>query len=595
MITTREENGLVELTGDLPKNNLINADLAPTNLAQRTWSWWHIASLWVGLAVCIPTYMLAAGLISAGMTWMQAVVTILLGNAIVLVPMMLNAHPGTKYGVPFPVLIRSSFGIHGAHIPSLSRAVVACGWFGIQTWVGGKAIYELIKLVYPDIVLWGPGLKPSLGINGGEFFCFMLFWALHMWFVYEGTESIKWLETASAPILILVGISLLVWAVNAGGGMGRVLDRSELFAKPQIEAAVVNDTVKCKLTLLTGRDGQPRAKEMRMSFVEADLMNQSWRPVVSEFDLPAGGAGQVFVELRNGAGTTAVIKTSITAAGAESPGAATWILTVFLPLLTAMVGYWATLGLNIPDLMRYAKSQKDQVIGQMVGLPTTMTFYAFVGIVATCASIIVFDDVLVPAQAPWDPVSLLSHFKQPFLLAISLFSLVIATITTNIAANVVAPANGICNLAPDKISYKVGGYITGVIGIIMMPWKLLENVGAYIFTWLIGYSALMGGIAGVMICDYWILRKTRLVVPDLYRSDGIYPKWRWQGIVAFALGVLPNVPGFLNAATTPGGQVADPGVFDMIYSYAWFVSFTVSLVAYFVLTLGERSRPPARA
>lgn len=590
MPDTREQNGLVELTAPLPENQYTNSDISPTPISARTWNWWHIASLWVGLAVCIPTYMLAAGLIAAGMTWGQAVMTILLGNAIVLVPMMLNAHPGTKYGVPFPVLIRSSFGLSGSHIPSLSRAIVACGWFGIQTWVGGKAIYELIKIVAPGIAGWGLGLKGSIGINGGELFCFLLFWALHMWFVYKGTESIKWLETASAPILILVGVALLGWAVQVGGGIGNVLSQSEKFSKPQVVASAENDTVKIHLDLLTNPDGRPRAVDMRTAYFAQDLSNQQWKPVETDFMMPMPPAPEkIFVEVRDMAEHTAVLSGTIALSGASGgTGGPSWILTVFLPLLTAMVGYWATLSLNIPDLMRYAKSQKDQAIGQLLGLPTTMTFYAFVGIVATCASILVFPEILSPDQAPWDPVALLSHFHQPFLLAISLFSLIIATITTNIAANVVAPANGISNLAPTKISYKTGGYITGVIGILMMPWKLLENVGAYIFTWLIGYSALMGGIAGVMICDYWILRKTRLNVPDLYREGGEYEKWRWQGIVAFVIGVLPNVPGFLNAASTPGGRVANPGFFDSVYSYAWFVSFALSFIVYWVLTLKER-------
>ena len=591
MAHTREEHGLVELTEPLPLNSLTNADIAPTPIAARTWNWWHIASLWVGLAVCIPTYMLAAGLITAGMSWGQAVGTILLGNAIVLVPMMLNAHAGTRYGVPFPVLIRASFGLSGAHIPSLSRAVVACGWFGIQTWVGGKAIYELVKLVYPDIAGWGEGLRATFGINGGELACFLAFWAVHMWFVYAGTESIKWLETASAPILILVGVCLLVWAVQEGGGLGTVLDKSHLFTKPSLVASAQNGGVVAELSVLANPDGSPRAREMRYAGSAADLAEQPWTPVESRFSaaLPVD-ATPIVVAIRDGAGHSAVLTAPVRAAG-QTGGS--WLLTVFFPLLTAMVGYWATLSLNIPDLMRYARSQKDQAVGQILGLPTTMTFYAFVGIVATCASIIVFPEVLVPSQAPWDPVALLSHFQQPVLLAVSLLSLVIATITTNIAANVVAPANGISNLAPDKISYKVGGYITGVIGILMMPWKLLENVGAYIFTWLIGYSALMGGIAGVMICDYWFLRGARLEVRDLYRPDGVYPRWRWQGIVAFVLGVLPNVPGFLHAASTPGGRVADPGFFDSVYAYAWFVSFGLSFIIYAVLTTGERRRRTA--
>ncbi|MBI4178006.1 NCS1 family nucleobase:cation symporter-1 [bacterium] len=596
MSKVREVGGLVELTEPLPPSPYANADISPTPISARSWNWWHIACLWVGLSVCIPTYMLAAGLIAAGMTWVQAVMAILLGNAIVLLPMALNAHPGTKYGVPFPVLIRSSFGLNGAHIPSLSRAFVACGWFGIQTWVGGKAIYELVKLVYPGISEWGPGLVSAIGINGGELASFLLFWAVHMWFVYAGTESIKWLETASAPILIFVGLCLLGWAWNAGGGLGSVLRQSEVFAKPALSAHVENGQVTANLLLLKGADGVVKASEMRVAASKEDLPNAEWQPVREQFPVTVPSeAAHVVVEIRSATGRTAVLTAVVESPASGAAASRSWLLTVFFPLLTAMVGYWATLSLNIPDLMRFAKSQKDQVIGQLLGLPTTMTFYAFVGIVSTCAAVLVFPDVLVPSQAPWDPVSLLSHFEHPVLLAVSLFSLIIATITTNLAANVVSPANSICNLAPASISYKMGGYITGVIGILMMPWKLLENVGAYIFTWLIGYSALMGGIAGVMIADYWILRGGKLNLPDLYREGGEYPRWRWKGILAFFLGVIPNVPGFLNAATTPGGRVANPGFFDGLYAYAWFVSFGISLVVYMILTMGEKSRPPAAA
>ena len=190
--------------------SLINADIKPTAESERSWSIGAMASLWVGMVVCVPTYMLASSMISSGMNWWQAVGTVMLGNLIVLVPMVLNGHPGTKYGIPFPVLARASWGIQGAHIPSVARALVACGWFGIQTWFGGFAIYQLLNVLFGDALV-GADL-PVLGINPGELFCFLLFWGIQLVVVWRGVESIKLLEQYAAPFLIAMGLALLAWA-----------------------------------------------------------------------------------------------------------------------------------------------------------------------------------------------------------------------------------------------------------------------------------------------------------------------------------------------------------------------------------------------
>ena len=479
-----------------PDPELINDDIAPVKDEDRHWSVMNMASLWVGMVVCVPTYMLAAGLIEQGMNWSQAVATVMLGNVVVLVPMILNGHPGTKYGVPFPVLARASFGINGAQIPSMLRALVACGWFGIQTWVGGSAIYQLLNAMTSQGLVGDP--LPVLGIDAGQFLCFMGFWAIQLVIVYKGVETIKVLETAAAPFLILMGLALLLWAYIKAGGFG------EMFSAPSAFA-----------------EGGAREGEF-------------WK--------------------------------------------------VFFPSLTAMVGFWATLSLNIPDFTRYAKSQRDQILGQAIGLPTTMTLFAFIGVAVTSATVTIF------GEAIWDPTVLLGQMGGGFAVVISLFALTIATLSTNIAANVVSPANAFTNVAPQKISFRLGGMITAGIGVAIFPWKLLETTGGYIFTWLIGYSALLGPIGGILIADYFLLRRTELDLNALYQRQGRY---RYAGgfnpiaVIALVLAVIPNLPGFLHAA---GAVESVPAIWDTIYTYAWFVGF---LLAGAIYLIGMRLAPAA--
>ena len=480
--------------------HLWNEDLAPTVPACRTWRWNSIASLWVGMAVCVPTYMLAAGLISEGMSWWQAVLCVLLGNLIVLVPMALVGHAGTKYGIPFPVLLRSSFGTIGANIPAILRGLVACGWFGIQTWVGGFAIYTALNALSGN---WFAGEDlPVLGIDFCQLACFLAFWAVHVWFIANGTESIRWLETYAAPFLIVMGIALLVWAYVRAGGFGEMLSTPSQFG-------------------------------------------------------PGGAkAGQFWA--------------------------------VFLPGLTAMVGFWATLSLNIPDFTRYCPTQRDQIVGQALGLPPTMVLFSFIGVAVTSATVVIFGKPI------WDPVALLGRMGGAAVI-VSLFALAVATLTTNLAANVVAPANGFSNIAPGRISFKTGGYITAGLGIAIFPWKLLETTHGYIFTWLIGYSALLGPIAGILIADYFLIRRTELNVQDLFRREGVYTYlrgWNPIALIALAAGVLPSVPGFLQAV---GAVKTVPAPLSSIYTYAWFVGLFISGTIYWTLSCGSRRVRPSVA
>ena len=473
---------------DLSSSPLWNPDLAPTPLAKRTWSTYHIAALWIGMSVAITTYTLASGLMQQGMTWWQAMLVILLGNVVVLIPMILNAHAGTKYGVSFPVLCRASFGVRGANVPAVLRALVACGWFGIQTWIGGLALSTLLAAAWPA---WA-------GVPGNVGIAFAIFWLVQVAIIIRGLEGIKKLESWSAPLLLGGGVLLLGWAINAGGGLGRILGESSR---------------------------------------------------LQTTDVPF------------------------------------W--TLFPAALTANVGYWATLSLNIPDFTRYARSQRSQALGQALGLPATMTLFAFIGVAVTSATIVVF------GEAIWDPVALIARIGSAPVIIFGALIVLIAQLTTNMAANVVSPANDFSSLAPRRISYVAGGLITAAIGIVMMPWRLYADAAAYIFTWLIGYSSLMGAIGGVLIADYWVLRRRQLAPAELFKVRGLYSYTNginWRAMLALALAILPVVPGFLRAATTPGGVVARPTYLDTLYTYAWFVTFVLSFVLY--LAVSRRPTSP---
>jgi len=438
--------------------------------------------------------MLASSLIAEGMNWWQAVLTIFLGNTVVLIPMVLNAHAGTKYGIPFPVYCRPSFGILGANIPALLRALVACGWFGIQAWIGGWAIYKILTVYFPS---WDELPNAILGINLPQLACFLFFWAINMLVIYKGIESIRILLNIKAPLLIALGIALLAWAYVRAGGFGPILSQPSAFA-------------------------------------------------------PGGSKQGLF-------------------------------FAFFFPALTAMIGFWATLSLNIPDFTRYAYSQRDQVLGQALGLPTTMGLYAFIGVAVTSATVVIYGEPI------WDPVVLLTKFTSPLVLVLAMFSLCLATLATNIAANVVSPANDFAHLWPKRISFRTGGLITGIIGILIQPWKLIADPSGYIFKWLVAYSALLGAVGGILIADYFVVRRARLDLPGLYRREG--PYWYASGfnpwaIIALVAGIAPCGPGFLGTV----GLASVAPVWTSLYHYAWFLSFGVSFAIYAVLMLSRKTQ-----
>jgi NCS1 family nucleobase:cation symporter-1 len=501
-------DGIQELTTDLSGSPYYSHDMAPVPRAERRWGMKDIAVLWISMSACIPTYMLASGLIGQGMNWWQAVLTIFLGNVIVLVPMVLNAHAGTKYGIPFPVYCRAAFGIRGANVPALLRALVACGWFGIQTWIGGAAIYAILAEFIPQLKNLAP--IPDLGINAAQLGCFLLFWLINMAVIYKGIESIRILLNVKAPLLIGLGLVLLAWAYFAAGGFGDMLSRPSQFAPSQ-------------------------PKE-----------GQFW--------------------------------------------------SFFILALTGNVSFWATLALNIPDFSRYARSQRDQVAGQIIGLPTTMGLYSFIGVAVTSAAFVIYKDLPEDAKEKlWDPIFLLTQFKNPVVLVIAMVSLVLATLATNIAANVVSPANDFAHLWPQRISFRIGGLITGVIGILIQPWRILENASVYIDKWLVGYSLLLGAVGGVLIADYIFIRKTQLDQAGLYRKSGPYwyaAGFNWVAMIALSLGIVICVPGFLSTLgfvalqsdlKAPPHLHRIPDVFGTIYTFAWFASFGLSFVSYLIM------------
>jgi nucleobase:cation symporter-1, NCS1 family len=502
---------LALLPTDIGTSPLFSADLAPVPVKRRTWNTYAFAALWISMCHCIPTYTLAGGMIAAGMSWWQALLTIGVGTALVLVPILLNAHPGTKYGLPFPVLARSSFGTVGANIPALLRAVVACGWFGINTYFGGEGVSAVIAAIWPGWETLGGGVAIA-GYALPHFIAFMIFWALNVFIIFRGMDAVRIFENWAAPLVLVMAAVLLVWVVARAGGVGPMMSEPSHFES----------------------------------------------------------AGDFFA--------------------------------VFLPWMTGVVGFWSTLALNIPDFTRFGRGQREQQLGQTLGLPTTMIAFSAMAVIITSAAKVVLAGV--PVAELWDPVTILKFItsaKPPGTLSeplladpttriivalISVFGVGVASVSVNIAANVVSPANDFANLNPRKINFQMGGLITAVLGAVMMPWKL---AGAGIIGWLIGYSALLGPIAGIMVVDYWVLRKTELDVPELYRPAGKLKGVNWIAVGAMVAGIVPNIPGFLEAMKLID---AVPALFHWIYVFAWFVGFFVAGGVYY---LGMRAKIPAPA
>lgn len=582
--------------------SLINDDLRPTRLEERTWSRWHIASLWVGMSVCIPTYILASNMITGGLTWLETVIIILLGNLIVAIPMTLNGHAGTKYGIPFPVLGRATFGVAGVHIPSLIRALVACAWFGIQTWVGGLAIASICGVLFGD-----SSLSQSFSV---QLVGFSLFWAIQMVFVWRGTESIKWLEAFAAPLLIIFGLFMLGWGINKGGGISQVLSASQQFAQPTLSVSATQDTASAKLNLIRNQTGEVRATLYRgvVSSAQADVAKAELKkldflpldPKVAQgegalsFTLPpaetqtskqgeaqgeasAAPALMLYVQLGASGADAKMIESEVTSAkistasakNAPEGGGSKWI--TYLLWLTGMVSFWATLALNISDITRYAQSQRDQVVGQFLGLPTTMTLYSFIGVAVTCAAVMIFDQILITQDAPWEPATLINYFSdQPLLILFAQVMILIATLSTNIAANIISPANSFANLAPRKISFRAGGMIAGVLGLFTMPWLLSGQIAGF----LMAYGSVLGPVVAVLIADYYFVHQKNLKLEDLYLERGAYTYQGGYHRAAFISLIVGIAAVFVSSMFKE---------LELIYKTGWFSGFLISFMLYLLL------------
>lgn len=469
----------LEVGNDIADSPRFNHDIAPTRAAQRTWSKWNVASLWVGMAICVPTYTLG-GVLTAyfGLSVMEALWTILIANIVVLIPLTLNAYPGTRYGIPCPVVLRASFGIVGSNVPALIRALVACGWFGVQTLFGGIAIHLLLSALFDG---WA-----ALG-STGEVFGFFIFWAANIWVVLRGFDAIKHLEALAAPLLLIVAIGLIVWAL------------------PKVA-------------------------------LQAVLATPASRPADAPF------------------------------------------LPYFMAALTAMVGFWATLSLNIPDFSRYARSQNAQVAGQIIGLPLTMFLFSGLGVLMTSASTTLVGETIS------DPINLIGRIDSPFWVVLAMLMIILATISTNTAANIVSPTNSFQNLAPKYINENRGVVVTGLIGILLMSWELLKKLGwidsdisveSLYSNWLVGYSSLLGPIAGIMIVDYFVVRKQAYDLLSLYRDGGSYPAWNRAGFVAFLVPVSLTV------------IAISTDMLSWFYDYGWFTGSILGAIIYYLMARSE--------
>jgi NCS1 family nucleobase:cation symporter-1 len=514
-------DGRHELTQEaqsrLAGSSLYNEDLAPVRTEQRTWTTYAYMALWIGMAINIPSWTLAAGLIALGMDWLQAVFTVALGNLIVLIPMLLNSHAGTKYGIPFPVFARASFGTLGANIPALLRAGVACGWFGIQTWIGGGAIHTLVGAILGPDSFWVTAGTFQLGFGDPQpwtlWLSFVIFWAMNLYIILAGMNALRIFENWSAPFLIIVSALLTVTMVAQAGGIGPIFDRPSAFG---------------------------------------------------------GWTGQFWA--------------------------------IFFPSLMAMIAFWSTLSLNMPDFTRFGRSQRDQLVGQTLGLPTTMTLFAVLAVFTASAATIVYGTSI----DVWNPVALVGQFGNPLVIIVALFAVALATLTTNVAANLVSPSYDFSNAWPKVISFRTGGIITSIVGVLIQPWYLISNPEIYIFTWLGFYGGATGAIAGVLIADYWFIRRTMIRLGDLYRSDGAYRYaggWHWRAIVALVIGAVLAVGGAYTAPGTQGPFPAD-GIIPFLkplYDYSWVVGLAAAFLAYVGLNMispireaaGEEAPPVA--
>jgi NCS1 family nucleobase:cation symporter-1 len=496
-----QPDGRVELidSSAIAGSRFYNPELAPVPIEGRRWTTYNSFALWMGMAHNIPSYTLASSLIILGMNWVQAFLTITLGNLIVLIPMLFNSHAGTKYGIPFPVFARAFYGVRGANLAALLRAFIACAWFGIQTWVGGEALFVIVGKLTGDS--WS-----GAAAIGGEpwtlWLCFALFWVAQMLIIWRGMDAIRRFENWTAPLVSIGFLILLVYVVIKAGGFGPILSEPS------------------KL-----------------------------------------GWGSDF-----------------------------W--STFFPSLMGMIAFWSTLSLNMPDFTRFGGSQRKQASGQILGLPTTMSFIAIVAILTTSGATALYGN----DPKLWDPAYLASKFDSPILVVVALIALVLATVSANLAANVVSPSYDFSNAFPKRITFAVGGLITGVVGVLIQPWRLISDPSIYIFTWLGFYGGVLAAIAGVLIAGYWSILRTRLKLADLYMDGrGAYwfkGGWNWRAVVATLVG------GVLGVGGAYGGPFPADGLIPFLkplYDFSWVVGLIAGFLVYLALSMNTKEEEASAA
>ena len=546
----------------LQDSDLYSEDLAPVPAELRTWNVRSLAALWVGMAVCIPTYLLASYMMRSGMLWYEALIIIGLANIVITIPMVLNGHAGVKYGIPFPVYGRAAFGTQGIHFPALLRGFVACGWFGIQTWIGGLALYSI----------WNAsmGTAPETGITLGKCVGFAIFWLMNMYFIFKGTESIRWLEDLAAPILILIGIILVYWGWAGAGGFTSVLEKSNRLGQATL---IRTDAQTLQLNLLPNAQGRARAQQWCFWDAKRKPDAQDWYGLPDNLSLTLQG-NESQVAFRSAVASQTgepqpkwYYSGVLNIPSLTSPETSSSKIWQYLIWFTSMVGFWATMSLSISDITRFAKTSRDQVVGQFLGLPGTMIFYSFVGIFVTAAAVLIFPDILISEDAPWDPVTLMDHFTEPWIIILAQIFMLIATLSTNIAANVIAPAYAISNLFPKKISFRTGGYISGVIGILLCPWWLMDEVSSL----LIFISGLLGPVLAILLCDYFLIRNQQLFIAELFSSSGRYAGVKLPALLAFGIGAAAGLAGKWIPLLEP------------LYRVSWFTAFAVAFAVYYAL------------
>jgi cytosine/uracil/thiamine/allantoin permease len=581
----KEDSTSLHNNPEITSSPLYNRDLAPVPKSERTWTTWNFAAIWIGMAVCIPTYILASYMIKAGISWQVSLIIIGLANVIITVPMVLNGYAGVKYGLPFPVLGRAAFGTKGIFAPSILRAIVACGWFGVQTWIGGLALYSIWNAV--------TGNTGSAGLDAGKFIAFGLFWLINVYFIWKGTESIKWLESFSAPILIIIGILLIVWGSYKAGGFDVVLENSRQLESPDAVMTNLNNSPVLNLNPIKDAQGNYKAQEFVVEYQGEDgLASSGWQPLLAgenNFRIDGSGADINFIllgekdvsvqfrEKINGeyiysSALTVPLSQNLTQSFADQ----TWSYILWI---TAMVGFWATMSISIADITRYAKSQKAQIKGQFLGLPGTMILYSFVGIFVTASAVLIFKDIMIVNDAPWDPVSHIARFESPLVVIAAQIFMIIATLSTNIAANVIAPANVFSNLFPKKLSFRGGVIVAGVIAILISPWWLLDEISRF----LIFVSGLLGPVLGIMICDFFFIRKRKLNVAELYKVKGEYSfskGFNKIAMTALAVGIFTALIGYWVPAL------------DFLYNLSWFTGFLVSFMIYYFFSKKPEDEAP---